>query len=120
MASSKINYSLPEDTDAVIKKVLYKYVWPSNFSVAANGTGKVTAANFGFSTPSGYTISGVGRYTAGSVHLLPYYVNPKATGSNSAIAFRNSTSSVQSGKTSYIEIIYIRSTFINTHEYSNY
>lgn len=116
MANSMIRGEFESFSGSNVRTLLYSkvysYAWPSSFSISANGSKTLTADNFGFSTPSGYKIAGLGRFTSGSVHVSVSAINLEATGTSGAMTLHNLTDSAQTEKTSYIEIIYIRNDFI--------
>lgn len=111
-----IVHGFPDNTNILIKKILYTYVWPSDFSIAANGSKEVTANSFDISTPEGYDPVGVGRYNSGSSTVHIYKIDIDAVGEDAIVKMRNVTSSAQKNLTSYIEIIYIKNGFTGWYD----
>ena len=109
MASGTIQRGAPENITSTFKRVTYSYAWPSDFSIAANGSASIKANNFGFSKPANYSVAGIGHVNSGSANVMITGLNPEATGTGGAMTLRNLTSSAQTGKTSSIDIIYVLS-----------
>jgi len=104
MANGTIKRSVPNSMAPLFKVVRYSREWPAE--VAAGGTANFTANDFGFSTPDGYSVVCIRRYTSGTVNAFVSGLNPNATGTSGVMTFRNTASSAQSGKTAYIEVVY--------------
>ena len=92
---------------------LFKYVnyTKSGVSLANNSGVRYTANDMGFSTPSGYKVCALVRYTSGSYKVATSYVNPFATGTTNAIGLWNSSGATQSSLTVAIGILYVKNGF---------
>lgn len=83
----------------------YTYSWSS---LAAGGHLDISANNFGFSTPSGYTPVAVLRANSGnSTYVSMVGFNGKATTTGTAMTLHNTSSSSRSG-TANITILYLQ------------
>lgn len=77
-------------------------------SIAAGATMIVSASNMGFSTPSGYTPVAIYDIYTGSPAISVAHVSVEATGSTTAIAFRNNYGAAISNITCSVGILYIQ------------
>ena len=92
---------------------LFKYVYytKSNVSVANNSGIRYTANDLGISTPSGYKVCALVRFTSGSYKVATTYVNPFATGTTNAIGLWNSSGATQSSLNLGVGILYVKNGF---------
>lgn len=104
MASGTIKMAVPESMMPLFKVVRYTKDWPEE--VQTGGTANLTASDFGFSTPSGYSVVCIRRYTSGTENAFVSELNPNATGESNAMTFLNTASTTQSGKTACVEVVY--------------
>lgn len=109
MSNGIIKSPEPKNTESMIKLVYYTYKWTD--SVASDAYLSIPASSFGISTPSGYKVAGLSRFTSGTNTCIVTAVNIHATNSTTALTLRNKSGSAKSGFTAGIGIMYIRSNF---------
>lgn len=94
---------------SMFKYVYYSYSWTN---LAAGAIKHIKASDFGFSTPSGYQVLGLARFTSGTVNCPVANVYPFATGSTTAMSIINTSNATQTGKKASIGIVYVKKGFM--------
>lgn len=91
---------------------LFKIVtYNASFSVSKNHYTNISANNFGFSTPEGYTPVAFLRYDTGYFDVGLTEFNVKATGNVDALRIYNHSSGNTSGVV-YVDVLYVKSSFV--------
>lgn len=95
---------------ASVFDTLFKYTYyEKTVASLEDGTGiRLSAADMGFSTPTGYKPLATVRYTSGSYRVATSYVNPLATGDTNAIGIFNSSGATQSSIKVGIGVLYVK------------
>ena len=91
--------------NGLLKYVYYSYTWTG---LAAGSIKHIKASDFGISTPSGYEVLGIGRFSSGTVNCPVANVYPFATGTTTAMSIINASGATQNNKNASIGIIYVR------------
>lgn len=94
--------------NGMLKYVYYSYTWTG---LAAGSIKHIKASDFGISTPSGYEVLGIGRFSSGTVNCPVANVYPFATGTTTAMSIMNASGATQNNKNASIGIIYVKKGF---------
>ena len=94
---------------SMFKYVYYSFSWTN---LAAGAIKHIKASEFGFSTPPGYQVLGLARFTSGTVNCPVANVYPFATGSTTAMSIINTSNATQTGKKASIGIVYVKKGFM--------
>lgn len=92
---------------------LFKIVtYNASFSVSKNYYTSISANNFGFSTPEGYTPVAFLRYDTGYWDVALTEFNVKATGNTHALRIFNLGSGNINRGVVYVDVLYVKSSFV--------
>lgn len=90
---------------SVFQQKYFKFALPD---IAANAARTITANEFGITIPTGYKVLDFYRFTTGSTNFALTSITATSTGTSGMMSIKNLTSSVQSGKTAGIGLVFVK------------